>query len=113
MGPKRGQQPQWLASTAARLTAVRRGLGESAGQPLPKAHLPPGGHLPGTLHGSTTHATLDGVQMRGQPSTAEEELATLRLGRTSPLSAMPCRHAMMIAGRPVVVPHNNKYSSSS
>ena len=113
MGPKRGPQPEWLASTAARLTAVRRSLGESAGQELPPALVPPGGPLPGTLHGSTAHATQDGVQQRGQPATAQEELAALRLGRTSPLSAMPCGHAMMIAGRPVVVPHTKNTPCSS
>ena len=64
----------------ARPIAARSGGGASLGDPL-----------------------QDGVQPRGQPSTPMEELAALRFSRAAPVAFNVQRHAVMIAGRPVVV----------
>ena len=45
-----------------------------------------------------------GVKPRGQPHVPLEELAALRPGRSSPSSFVLQRHAVMVCGRPVVVP---------
>ena len=47
---------------------------------------------------------LEGVRPRQQPDDPAQELAALRLARHSPATFMVQRQAVMIEGRPVVVP---------
>ena len=103
MPPKSCDVVPWLPATAARLTSVRRGLAESSAYPLPPApQAPPGGFPAGSAHGCVMKAMEGGVAVRGQPTSPEEELAALRLGRSIPVSCFINRHATMIEGRPVV-----------
>ena len=109
VSPTGGEEATWLASTAARLTAIRRELAESSGMPIPKSQArPPGALAEGSAHGSVAPFVEGGVAPRGQPVQPQEELAALRLGRTSPISFAVARHAMMIAGRPIVVPRERQ-----
>ena len=109
VSPTAGEEATWLASTAARLTAIRRELAESSGMPIPKSQpRPPPALAEGSAHGSVAPFIEGGVVPRGQPVHRQEELAALRLGRSSPISFAVTRHAMMIAGRPVVVPREKK-----
>ena len=113
VSPTAGEEATWLASSAARLTAIRRELALSSGGPIPKSQArPPRPHAEGSAHGSVAPFIEGGVLPRGQPEHPQEELAALRLGRTAPISFAVTRHAMMIAGRPVVVPREKKNTPS-
>ena len=105
--------PRWPEAAADRLDAVRRGLATSAEAASSSAAGPSQG-APSGVEPSATPAErpagsygarkAEGVQPRGQPKTPTEELAALRLGRTAPAAFNLQRHAVMVCGRPVVVP---------
>ena len=93
--------PRWLQGSAARLDTVRHGLDAAAAAP---ENPPPGTIVPGGPQPAELCPWVEGVRPRGQPTTPDEELAALRLGRTVPAAFSPQRHAVMVCGRPVVVP---------
>ena len=107
------QDPRWISAVAHRLDRVREELGRSAeggdptasGGPIgtePSA-VPPPGAVP------TQQERHAGVQPRGQPTAPAEELAALRLARTEPSAFNIQRHAVMVCGRPVVVPPQQSF----
>ena len=121
MGPKvwqpKGSNPdgRWVSAAAGRLDGVRDGLAASSGLASKAAGAPPGkgsassGVEPSATPEQPPNDTFgghraQGVQPRGQPTTQTEELAALRLGRTAPAAFNLQRHAVMVCGRPVVVP---------
>ena len=115
----RGSQPdpRWLESAAERLDRVRAGLGDTSGGVSDDTPMPPAS--PDVEPSATSAAASSsqapavrrhmGVQPRGQPEDPAQELAALRLGRTSPMAFNPQRHAVMICGRPVVVQRNKTH----
>ena len=115
--PKRGtwqykgaqQDPRWLQGAAERLDRVRTGLGASAAaaeclevvetaRPLPGAE-----PAAASSSGDGASCRSTGVQPRGQPELPAQELAALRLGRTTPTAFNTQRHAVVVCGRPGVV----------
>ena len=109
--PKGAQpDPRWLQGAAERLDLVRAGLGASAEaaecrEAADTSTPPPGAEpAPASSSGAGASSCSTGVQPRGQPELPAEELAALRLGRTTPTAFNIQRHAVMVCGRPVVVP---------
>ena len=109
--PKGAQpDPRWLQGAAERLDLVRAGLGASAEAAECREAIDSSTPLPGvepaaaSSSGAGTSSCSAGVQPRGQPELPAEELAALRLGRTTPTAFNIQRHAVMVCGRPVVVP---------
>ena len=100
--------PRWYQSAAHRLDAVRGGLAASAaGEDAPAADAT--AVDPAATSAASSGLTYEqhrqqGVRPRGQPQNPQEELAALRHGRTSPANFVLQRHAVMVCGRPVVVP---------
>ena len=102
---------KWLEGNAERLSRVRQGLGVTAQAerhrdegddtwPLPGPEPPTGP----TIGDQMERRRWTGVQPRGQPDKPGQELAALRLGRAVPTTFNIQRHAVMVCGRPVVVP---------
>ena len=110
--PKGAQQdPRWLEGAAERLDRVRTGLGASAAAAECPEVVETAWPLPGAEPAAASSSgdgwasrRLTGVQPRGQPEKPAQELAALRLGRTTPTAFNIQRHAVMVCGRPVVVP---------
>ena len=104
------RDPRWLEGAAQRLDRVREGLGQTAegGASAPSVATPTPDAEPAAASGEPPAAPanrrLAGVRPRGQPTTPAEELAALRLGRSTPSAFNLQRHAVMVCGRPVVVP---------
>ena len=98
--------PRWITAAAGRLDNVRAGLADSSLQGLPPPPRPQDVEPTATSSWGREYQERrkTGVKERGQPETPAQELAALRLGRTVPASFNPQRHAVMVCGRPVVVP---------
>ena len=109
--PKGGAPDRrWIDASAKRLDNVRQSLDISAAATGTASSSQVGGSVEPSATPSPLAEETDaahhgqGVQPRGQPSTPIEELAALRLGRTAPAAFNIQRQAVMILGRPVVVP---------
>ena len=100
--------PRWYQSADRRLDAVRSGLAASAaGEEASAAEA--ADVEPAATSAASSGLTYEqhrhkGVRPRGQPQTPQEELSALRLGRSSPANFALQRHAVMVCGRPIVVP---------
>ena len=83
-----GGAPYWGGGSAAEPTAAAEPKAP-AEQPVPRVKRP----------------AVDGLQPpSGLPTTPAQELMALRFSRRAPLGFAPAHKAVMIAGRPVVVP---------
>ena len=101
--------PRWVDASADRLSNVRRSVDASAeatsaaSSSEARSSVEPSATLSRPAEGSYAGRRSQGVQPRGPPTNPAEELAALRLGRTSPATFNIQRQAVMICGRPVVV----------
>ena len=101
--------PRWYQFAATvRLDAVRSGLAASAAgeraSAAEAADVEPAATSAASSGLTYEQHRTQGVKPRGQPHVPLEELAALRPGRSSPSSFVLQRHAVMVCGRPVVVP---------
>ena len=99
--------PRWPQAAAGRLDNVRDHLAHAAASSAEGATTSAAVEPSATAVGaafSRQEKRMEGVQPRGQPTVPREELAALRLGRTAPSNFNLQRHAVMVCGRPVVVP---------
>ena len=109
--------PRWYQAAASRLDSVHDELARTAISPDAASVDPPGDVEPSAtssraLVESWKERCKAGVQTRGQPADAEEELAALRHGRAGPSNFNLQRHAVTVCGRPVVVPIVKSSNSS-
>ena len=96
--------PRWPKAVAHRLGEVRRGLAESSGTAASSSGGPTTlGIEPSAMPGSPPSAAAEGVQPRGQAE-APASLLLATFARAQPAAFNVQRHAVMILGRPVVVP---------
>ena len=103
--------PRWPKAVADRLGEVRRGFAEGSGTAASSSGGPTTpGIEPSAMPGMPPFAASEGVQPRGQPEDPHEELAALRFARAQPSAFSVQRHAVMILGRPVVVPQQQEVS---
>ena len=104
MRPATDEQPQWFASTAARLTAAQREMAASVPSPVPPALSASPTTLPPASALGCEMGSLEDCAFRVQSLNKLEELATVCLGKSSPVATAANSHAMTICGRPVVAP---------
>jgi hypothetical protein len=102
MAPKQqpGAAPQWQRSSAERMEAYGLARRQAELPPAPPAPAAPN-YVPAVANcGGSASST--GTQPARAPSNPSEELESLRLAGVVASSFNPARHAVMVAGRPVV-----------
>ena len=101
----RALQEELRAAPAGDATASSEAASSSGGKGKGQAEPTAAWPAPaGSMRARAKPPSYGVLPPREVPRTSEAELATLRLGRTSPLGFSPLRRAAMIEGRPVVVP---------